>query len=222
MRTPVAAVTLAAVLALAGCGGDSSPKPAAATKSPTAAPASAPAFQIVKDGEGLVVAEVETGRGLRQVFDAVRQRPRRAGAYRVWIVCTTGSTAKGENRLVNGAYQVGADGAQERVEYTPVPGARCPAGSPPPSSRPTAVPSPTAAQQAAYLAALRRIHPGLVVNRERALRRAGRVCERIVRPPSGGTLTLEKYTAMELSGGNATINETQARQVIRAVKVWCR
>lgn len=110
------------------------------------------------------------------------------------------------------------------------PSATAPSPSPSPSlsaSSPAALPSrrevprPTAAQARAYLATIARIDPGLVVNRERALRRARGVCDRIVNPP-GGTLTLTRYTAVMLSGGDAQINERQARQVIRAVRVWCR
>ncbi|GGS88455.1 DUF732 domain-containing protein [Nonomuraea spiralis] len=78
------------------------------------------------------------------------------------------------------------------------------------------------AQKADYLAALDAIDPGLVVNEERALRRGQRVCDRILRGSDGGTMSLEEYTVAELSGGNATINEAQAKQVIKAVKVWCK
>jgi hypothetical protein len=88
------------------------------------------------------------------------------------------------------------------------------------SATAAAVPSPDAEQRAAYLAALEKIDPGLVVNEERAIRRAVRVCERIINPP-GGTMSLEKYVVEELSGGNATITTGQARQVIKAVKAWC-
>lgn len=109
--------------------------------------------------------------------------------------------------------------ADDPAEPTRTPAASTPATNSPPAAR--AVPSPSPAQQRAYLAAIARIDPGLVADRERALRRAGRICERIVQPP-GGTLTLERYTVLELSGGNARIDEAQARQVIRAVKVWCR
>lgn len=91
----------------------------------------------------------------------------------------------------------------------------------PSSTAPRAVPSPDAAEQAAYLAAIARIDPGLTVNTERVMRRAGRICERIVRPP-GGNLSLEQYVVLELSGGNATINESQAREVVKAIRVWCR
>lgn len=93
--------------------------------------------------------------------------------------------------------------------------------SPKPVAAPRTVPTPTAAQQQTYLTALARIDPGLTVNTERVMRRAGRVCERMIRPP-GGNLTLEAYTVLELSGGNATIDEAQARQIIKAVRAWCR
>lgn len=84
------------------------------------------------------------------------------------------------------------------------------------------MPTPTAAQKRAYLAALRRIDPGLTVNEERVMRRAERVCERILRGSGGGSLSLAEYTRMELSGGNATITTAEAGRVIQAVKVWCR
>ncbi|MEV4457020.1 hypothetical protein [Microbispora sp. NPDC049633] len=93
------------------------------------------------------------------------------------------------------------------------------------SAQPTSgaqVPSPDADQAAAYLDALRAIDPGLVANEERAIRRAVRVCERIIAPPEGSTMSLERYVVAELSGGNATITTGQARQVIKAVKAWCR
>jgi outer membrane murein-binding lipoprotein Lpp len=95
------------------------------------------------------------------------------------------------------------------------------------AGRPTAAPTVSdlpgldAEQKADYLAALEKIDPGLVVNEDRALTRAGRVCERM-RGAGGGTMTLPEYVVVELSGGNATIDETQAKHVIEAVKVWCR
>ncbi|MEU4234176.1 DUF732 domain-containing protein [Nonomuraea sp. NPDC026600] len=90
------------------------------------------------------------------------------------------------------------------------------------TAEPATAPSPSAAEQRAYLATLKSIDPGLTVNTERVMRRAGRVCERILHGADGGTMTLEKYTVAELSGGNATISEAQAKQVIAAVKVWCK
>ncbi|MFF0860907.1 DUF732 domain-containing protein [Nonomuraea sp. NPDC003560] len=93
------------------------------------------------------------------------------------------------------------------------------ASSAPASSR---VPTPDASQRAGYLAALRAIDPLLVVNEERAIRRGRAVCDRVIHGSGGSTWTLEKYTVEELSGGTTTIDEDQAKQVIKAVKVWCR
>lgn len=89
------------------------------------------------------------------------------------------------------------------------------------TAEPATVPSPSAAEQRAYLAALKAIDPGLTVNTERAVRRAERVCDRILHGSDGGSMSLEQYTVAELSGGNATIDEAQAKKVIAAVKVWC-
>lgn len=110
---------------------------------------------------------------------------------------------------------------EEGAPAEPAPTASAPAPEASPAKTSATVPAPSPAQEEAYLAAIARIDAGLVANQERAMRRAGRICERIVRP-SDGNLTLEKYTVMELSGGNATINEAQARKVIKAVRVWCR
>lgn len=83
------------------------------------------------------------------------------------------------------------------------------------------VPTPDVGQKADYLAALEAIDSGLVANEDRAIRRGRAICDRILRGSDGG-MSLDKYTVEELSGGNATINEAQAKQVIKAVKVWCK
>jgi hypothetical protein len=82
------------------------------------------------------------------------------------------------------------------------------------------VPTPDAGQQADYLAALKEIDPGLVVNEERAIRRGRAICDRIINK-SGSAASLVSYTVEELSGGNATIDQAQAKKAIKAVKVWC-
>lgn len=84
----------------------------------------------------------------------------------------------------------------------------------------TGVPTPDAEQRAAYLAALQEIDPGLVANEDRAIRRGRAVCDRIINPRT--TPSVEEYTVAALSGGTTTINQAQARQVIKAVKAWCR
>lgn len=82
------------------------------------------------------------------------------------------------------------------------------------------VPTPDAAQRAAYLAALEEIDPGLAVHEERAIRRGRAVCDRILNPEGRGDIT--RYTVQALSGGDAQIDAAQARQVIKAVRAWCR
>jgi len=82
-------------------------------------------------------------------------------------------------------------------------------------------PNWNAEQQRTYLDTLSALDPGLVANEDRAIRRAERICDRILNPP-GGTMSLERYVVEELSGGNATIDEETAKTVIAAVKVWCR
>lgn len=82
------------------------------------------------------------------------------------------------------------------------------------------VPTPDAGQRTTYLAALADIDPGLVVHEERAIRRGRAVCDRILNPAGRSDLT--GYVVAALSGGDATINTAQAKQVIQAVAVWCR
>lgn len=82
------------------------------------------------------------------------------------------------------------------------------------------VPTPDAGQRAAYLAALQEIDPGLAANEERAIRRGRAVCDRIIHPRENPSV--EEYTVAALSGGTTTIDQAQARQVIEAVKAWCR
>jgi hypothetical protein len=103
---------------------------------------------------------------------------------------------------------------------TPAPSAGAQQPSTAATVRAVASAPPDAGQRADYLATLAGIDPGLVVNEGRAIARGQRVCEQILHKTTKWTIT--RYTIEELSGGNATINATQARQVIKAVKVWCR
>jgi hypothetical protein len=94
---------------------------------------------------------------------------------------------------------------------------------PAPPAAPTRrrAPYPTTEQGETYLATIADIDPGLVIKRERALSRARGVCDRMINPP-GGTVSLERYTAYMLSGGDVQITEQEAEEVIKAVRVWCR
>lgn len=101
--------------------------------------------------------------------------------------------------------------------------------APPPAPSPTPTPTeadripptPTPAQARAYLDYIARIDPGLVASEERALRRADMICERIL-GGTPGSMTIEEYTALRLSGGHAQITEDQARKIVKAIRVWCK
>lgn len=71
-------------------------------------------------------------------------------------------------------------------------------------------------KQQAYLDAIEKIDPGLVVKTSRALDRAGYVCDHIEQGDTNKQLV--HYTREMLSGGNATIDAAQAKKVIKLVK----
>jgi hypothetical protein len=73
-------------------------------------------------------------------------------------------------------------------------------------------------KQQAYLDELEKIDPGLVVKTSRALDRAGYVCDHIDQGDTNKQLVY--YTREMLSGGNATINDAQAKKVIKLVKKY--
>lgn len=118
---------------------------------------------------------------------------------------------------------------------TPAAAPSTPASSPPapPAAKPTtsrtpepaptrrSAPRPTAEQQHVYLARVRLIDPALAAKPERDIRRARGICDRIINPP-GGTISLVDYTIYMLSGPDVQLTERQARQVIAAVRAWCR
>lgn len=142
----------------------------------------------------------------RQPYLPPRQAPRRAEKKKPrWLIAAAvvGVLALG------GAILQLVDGDEEPATTA----AASPAAS-------TGVPTPDAGQRAAYLAALQEIDPGLAANEERAIRRGRAVCDRIIHPRENPSV--EEYTVAALSGGTTTIDQAQARQVIEAVKAWCR
>lgn len=89
--------------------------------------------------------------------------------------------------------------------------------APSPSSSPPAAPR----DDAAYLAGLREIDPGLVASESRALRRAEETCADIKGGLTGDALATR--VVARLSGGNATINTAQARRAIALMQAHiCR
>lgn len=72
-------------------------------------------------------------------------------------------------------------------------------------------------EQKAYIAEVGAIDPGLIVHTERAIRRGENTCETL----SQEDITEERAvstTVERMSGGNATIDEAQAREVIAAAE----
>lgn len=114
---------------------------------------------------------------------------------------------------------------------SPAPASTTPQQAAPPAASPSApAPSPTASrtaphptneQRQVYLARVRLIDPALAAKPERDIRRARGICARIINPP-GGTISLTDYTIYMLSGPDVRLTEQQAREVIAAVKAWCR
>ncbi|WP_157545674.1 hypothetical protein [Microtetraspora fusca] len=84
-----------------------------------------------------------------------------------------------------------------------------------------ALPTPSPGQRAVYLETLRAISPELAEDEDQAIRQAGLVCQRVLKPEDGG-MSLPQFTVAELSKGGASINRVQAFKVIIAVKVWCK
>jgi hypothetical protein len=97
-------------IAIAMGGGDSDD-----SKADTKPAAKPPAYSVVKqDKDGnqrQVIVEVDTTKDLRAVFDAVTDDLKADAGYYVWINCSTGGTAKMDNRLANGRYAVGHMGS---------------------------------------------------------------------------------------------------------------
>lgn len=97
--------------------------------------------------------------------------------------------------------------------------AGCGGGSDEPATKasPSAESSALTAEQEAYLKGLEKIDPGLVVNEERALRRAKDICSDVERGEFSGE-QLAKRAAERLSGGNATIDAGQGAKVVELAK----
>ncbi|MGI9000907.1 MAG: DUF732 domain-containing protein [Pseudonocardia sp.] len=84
-----------------------------------------------------------------------------------------------------------------------------------PSTAPTTK-APITADQAAYLDGLREINPGLVVNPDRAIRRATNICLDIEEGMTEPEVV--RSTVARLSGSNATIDAPQAAQAVELAK----
>ncbi|XQE79527.1 hypothetical protein ACN24L_12420 [Streptomyces microflavus] len=125
--TITSAVLAAALLTLTACGTEPEP----------AAPAAGPAYKVTKqDTEGnkrTVEVQVDTTKDLKAVFDHVVRGLKDEAGYYVMLNCSTGGTAKADNRLANGQYANGSMGAattgldEGTTEFDTNDGATCPA-----------------------------------------------------------------------------------------------
>ncbi|MCF3131955.1 hypothetical protein [Streptomyces olivochromogenes] len=93
--------------------------------------------------------------------------------------------------------------------------------SPSPKAKPTheapaKLDEPNAAEEKQLLRKLTSINPGITVNRERAIRRSVSTCQEIQDGQKGKQLV--KDVSYRFTGGNATVDERQAAEVIQAVK----
>ncbi|MGW3654759.1 hypothetical protein ACWD6R_03130 [Streptomyces sp. NPDC005151] len=126
-HTIATALVAVAALALTACGPETDNKPA----SPK------PDYTIVSQkssGASVeVVVEVGTTKGLRAVFDHVASNLTKEAGYFISINCSTGGTAKVDNRLANGRKAVGNKGVAAtgmkdgEVEFEANKGRTCPA-----------------------------------------------------------------------------------------------
>ncbi len=86
-----------------------------------------------------------------------------------------------------------------------------------PSQKPASgIPSPDAAQRESLIRALRAIEPGLVAKEDRAVSRARDTCLDL----KGGKddATVQKNTRSRFEGGNVTVTDDQAADIVSAVK----
>ncbi|MFF4412126.1 hypothetical protein ACFYY8_06305 [Streptosporangium sp. NPDC001559] len=81
------------------------------------------------------------------------------------------------------------------------------------------VPTPSGAERDAYLAALRAIDPGLVEKEERAVQRGRNTCLDVLEKKTTEQVTAN--TRIRFTGAVA-VDAEQARQIVEAVKAWCR
>lgn len=93
---------------------------------------------------------------------------------------------------------------------------RAESSSGPPRSAPDG--SAATSEERAYLRALAAIDPGLVVNEDRAISRAENTCLDIDSGKTGDVLV--NNVIQRLSGGNATIDQRQARDAIELMERW--
>ncbi|MEV8042446.1 hypothetical protein AB0P02_01195 [Streptomyces griseoluteus] len=218
-RTTTAVTLAAAALALTAC----------TAPAPTDAKASAPPYKIVKaDGSGKmrdIVVEVDSTKGLRQVFDDVTDRLPDEAGYWVQINCSTGGTDKLDNRLANGRYAVGRIGSittgldEGASEYETNPGRKCPDKDPSinydETRKGTGLPGkPTGAKRTALLQALAAAAPDVVRYEDKAVEAARNQCSSI----NGGAQRLDWAASQRFTYKDITTTEAEGKRINAALR----
>ncbi|MFF4542488.1 hypothetical protein [Streptomyces aureus] len=90
----------------------------------------------------------------------------------------------------------------------------------PSSTAPAKFDEPNAAEEQQLLRKLKTINPGITVNKDRAVRRSVNTCREIQsgQKQKQKQKQLVKDVSYRFTGGNATVDEHQAAEVIKAVK----
>ncbi|GAA3026077.1 DUF732 domain-containing protein [Streptomyces glomeratus] len=91
-----------------------------------------------------------------------------------------------------------------------------------PKAKPSEAPAPikfdepNAAEEKQLLSKLHAINPGITVNEERAVRRSVNTCQEM---QAGNSMkSIVTNTSARFTGGDATVDERQAAEVVKAVK----
>ncbi|WP_432032755.1 hypothetical protein [Streptomyces antibioticus] len=208
-------VLSAVITGIAGSGDDSGKSGTADAK---------PTYNVVdKDTSGnvrQVVVEVDSTSGLRAVFDDVADTLTDKAGYWVQINCSTGSTAKVDNRLGNGRKAVGNIGAAStglkdgQTEFETLDGATCPAATPEASQSVSSgiPPVPTGADRQELLNAIAQAAPDAARYEDKAIDAARNQCSALD-SDRADWLASQRFTYKDV-----TTTEAQGKQINTALK----
>lgn len=92
----------------------------------------------------------------------------------------------------------------------------CGSGSSKEADKPAPAATTGGTAEQPYLDALKAIDPGLVVNKDRAVNRSKNVCADIQAGKDDATVI--KNAAARFNGGDATVDEAKAKQIVEVIK----
>lgn len=208
-------VLSAIITGIAGSGDDSSKSDTADAK---------PSYKVVEqDTSGntrQVVVEVDSTTGLRAVFDNVADTLTDKAGYWIQINCSTGGTAKVDNRLGNGKKAVGNIGAAStglkdgQTEFEALDGAACPAATPETSQSFSSgiPPVPTGADRQELLDAIAQAAPDAARYEDKAIDAARNQCSALD-SDRADWLASQRFTYKDV-----TTTEAQGKKINQALK----